>query len=128
MKMKTHELADALQLLAKALRRTPNVWLDEFTELKHNRSSPDAASIPVALSTLVALAEFDKSQWESLIRDFNLPIEIRPRDASRDILGKLLKHLEQNPDARNRMVHRAQEGRSKTSPELMRAMQLLLKT
>lgn len=56
------------------------------------------------------------------------PIDVRPRDASRDIIGKLLKFLEENPDARNRLNHAAQKGRSETSPELARALQLLLNT
>jgi hypothetical protein len=92
------------------------------------RPRPDAASIPMALSTLVALSRFDKAQWLEIIDQYDFPIDIRPRDASRDILGKLLNHLEQNPESRNRLSVEAQKGRSDTSPELMKALQLLLKT
>jgi hypothetical protein len=82
----------------------------------------------MALSTLVALSRFDKAQWLDIIQQYNFPIEVRPRDASRDILGKLLNHLEQDSESRQRLSVDAQKGRSDTSPELMKALQLLLKT
>ena len=126
--MKTHELARSLRRLAKILDEQPDEDIDNFEFGRSRRPPPDSAEIPVALSTLVSLSEFDKSQWEQLISEFRFPISVRPRDASRDILGKLLKYLEQNPDARRRVVFRANEGRSKTSHELMRALDLLLKT
>jgi hypothetical protein len=126
--MKTHELARILRRLAKLLDDQPDEDIDSFELGRSRRPPPDSANIPFALSTLVSLSEFDKGQWEQLINEFHFPISVRPRDASRDILGKLLKYLEQNPDARRRVVSRANEGRSKTSPELMRALDLLLKT
>jgi len=105
----------------------PDQELDDF-RLAPRQTKPDPASIPMALSTLVALARFDKAQWLEIIRQYNFPIEIRPRDASRDILGKLLNHLEQNPESRKRLSIDAQRARPDTSPELMKALQLLLKT
>jgi hypothetical protein len=126
--MKTHELARYLRMLAKLLEESPDEQLESFNLGRGKRPPPDSANIPVALSTLVSLSEFDKTQWENLIKEFGFPISVRPRDASRDVLGKLLKFLEQNPDARRRVVFRAHEGRSQTSPELMRALDLLLKT
>lgn len=126
--MKTHELAKALMLLARALEKIPDQSLDEFVQ--DLRSTPVARSsnIPVALSTLVTLSAFDKAQWEALIEENRFPIQIRPRDASRDVLGKLLTFLEQNPDARQAMVATVSKERSKASPELMRALQQLLKS
>lgn len=125
--MKTHDLARHLRHLAKILDALPNEELDFFDPRKVQRPPPDNADIPVALSTLVSLAEFDKRQWEDLIKEFGFPIDLRPRDASRDVLGKLLNYLATNRDARERVVIRAREGRTKTSPELMRALNLLLK-
>lgn len=125
--MKTHELAKALNLLATILRNGPDQNLDDF-RLDQRRSKPDPSSIPMALSTLVALSQFDKSQWLNIIRQYGFPIEVRPRDASRDILGKILTHLEQDAEARRRLSSDAQKGRSDSSPELMRALQLLLQT
>lgn len=126
--MKTHDLADAMEALARVLRNAPNMTLNDLAVHERSEPFPDASSIPVALSTLVSLAKFDKSQWENFIKEFNLRIEVRPRDASRDVIGKILRALEQNPEARNRLVHRAQDNRSRTSPELMKALQLLLRS
>lgn len=127
--MKTHEFAKQLTALVKVLRQLPNMPLEELalvTAPQHRRV--DQSSIPVALSTLVALNDIDKRQWISFIEENQFPIEIRPRDASRDILGKLLKFLEQNPDARGRLTSAANRERTSTAPELRRALDLLLKS
>lgn len=125
--MKTHDVANALTLLATILRRGPNEDLEDFSTAKIRRQRPDTANIPVALSTLVALSTVDKHQWQAVIAEYGFPIEIRPRDASRDILGKLLNYLEENPDARKRLRTTAPTSRSDISPELMTALQHLLK-
>ncbi|AZG77060.1 hypothetical protein [Methylocystis rosea] len=124
--MKTHDAAKILMVLAQALRNAPNRDLDDFASSIAKPPQLDPASIPVALSTLVRLSEIDKRQWTTFIKEHNFPIEVRLRDASRDILGKLLKHLEQNPEARERLSKVAQRSRSETSPELMKALQFLL--
>ena len=124
--MKTHDLANALDFLAKSLRQGPNEDLDTLSFERLRRPKPDLASVPVALSTLVALSRVDKQQWQAIIREYRFPIDIRPRDASRDILGKLLNYLEQNPEARKRLGTKP-PARSDISPELMSALQHLLK-
>jgi hypothetical protein len=126
--MKTHDIAKILSALANALRNAPNQTLDELSSGPSRKPQPDAQSIPIALSTLIALSDFDKNQWLFLIKEYNFPIEVRPRDASRDILGKILKHLEQNPEARSKLVQSSNKERSETSPELLRALQFLLKS
>jgi hypothetical protein len=127
--MKTHEFAKQLAILGKVLRQLPNMPIEDlgFVTPPHRRSV-DQSSIPVALSTLVALNDIDKRQWISFIEENQFPIEIRARDASRDILGKLLKFLEQNPEARGRLTNAAQRERTSTAPELRRALDLLLKS
>jgi hypothetical protein len=127
--MKTHDLAKHLTSLTKALRQLPNMDLEDlgFAEAKRPRVV-DQSSIPVALSTLVALNDIDKRQWLSFIDENQFPIDVRPRDASRDILGKLLRFLEQNPEARGRLTNSAQRERTSTAPELRRALDLLLKS
>src|SRR5712691_7134220 len=52
------------------------------------------SQIAVNLSTLAELARIDKRQWLNFAREYHLPIETRPRDAARDILGKVLVYLE----------------------------------
>lgn len=125
--MKTHDIAKMLTALAQVLRSGPNQTLDELASTGLKRPEPNPESIPMALSTLVALSDFDKSQWLKLIQEYNFPIEVRPRDASRDILGKILKHLEQNPESRSKISNAAQKKRDDTSPELVKALQFLLK-
>jgi hypothetical protein len=126
--MKTHDIAKILSSLANALRNAPNQTLDELASTPTRKPQPDVQSIPIALSTLIALSDFDKNQWLFLIKEYNFPIEVRPRDASRDVLGKILKHLEQNPEARSKLVQSSNKERSETSPELLRALQFLLKS
>lgn len=127
--MKTHDLAKHLTTLGKVLRQLPNMQLEDLSLVSApQRRLVDDSSIPVALSTLVALNDIDKRQWISFIHENQFPIEIRPRDASRDILGKLLKFLEQNPEARGRLTNAAQRERASTAPELRRALDLLLKS
>lgn len=128
MSMKTHEFASALTLLAGMLRRAPNQPLEDFVERPtQKKSKPDPSNIPFALSTLVGLSEVDKAQWLMFIREHGFPIDIRPRDASRDIIGKLLNFLAENPEARARVANTAQRQRSDASPEIMRALDLLLR-
>lgn len=125
--MKTHDLAKALESLARVLRRAPDTTLDELTSLSPRRK-PESSEIPLALSTLVGLADIDKSQWLKFIQANGFPIDIRPRDASRDVVGKLLRYLEQSPEARKKITTVAERARSQTSPELQRALDFLLKT
>jgi hypothetical protein len=128
MSMKTHEFAAALTMLAAVLRRAPSQPLDEFFERPApKRAKPDPSSIPFALSTLVSLSEVDKGQWLTFIREQGFSIDIRPRDASRDIIGKLLNFLAENPEARARVANTAQKNKSDSSSELMRALDLLLR-
>lgn len=125
--MKTHEVAKVLFELANILRNMPNEPIEDLG-FGHLRTTVDQASVPVALRTLVALSSIDKAQWLQLIKEHNFPIETRPRDASRDIMGKLLRYLEQNRDARERLSQTVRKSRAETttSPELLRAFRVLL--
>lgn len=127
--MKTHDLAKALETLSRILRVGPNVLLDEMNSFEGlRRRRPEPSEIPLALSTLVSLADIDKFQWLEFIRSNGFPIEVRPRDASRDVVGKLLRYLEQSPEARKKITNSAERSRSQTSPELQKALDFLLKT
>lgn len=125
--MKTHDLAKALETLAQILRTMPNSALEELTSLAPRRK-PESSEIPLALTTLVRLSEIDKSQWVDFIQSNGFPIDIRARDASRDVVGKLLRYLEQSPEARKKITSVAVRSRSQTSPDLQRALDFLLKT
>jgi len=132
--MYTHELADALKKLATILKNGPNMQLGEISDLVASFSRPSVHSIkskgsddlPMALSALLSLARIDKQEWIKLIEDMRLDVEIRPRDASRDIMGKVLRVLEINPEARMRLQKRVNSKDVQASPELARALSSLL--
>jgi hypothetical protein len=128
--MKTHEAAQLLMQLAKILRRAPNVELSNFELNNFNRlftEQSNSDEVVIGLSTLVELSQVDKNQWLSLIREYQFPIAVRPRDASRDILGKLLRYLDENPEARKKLKENVKKKTSHASPELMNALEILLK-
>lgn len=125
--MMTHDLARALSALAKVLREAPNSDIKEIEQVfGQPRLIQNTSSIAVNLSTLVELSRVDRRQWMSLITEYGFPISMRPRDASRDILGKLLRYLEENPAARQKLKAGV-IGRGQASPELMKALAVLLK-
>lgn len=132
--MDTHELAEALKKLSVALRRGPKIDINDLSSyaallptadrLPRTRRPDD---LPLALSALLSLSRVDKQEWIELIRDLGLRIDVRPRDASRDILGKVLRVLEAEPEARERLQSRVKNREAHASPELARALSSLLK-
>lgn len=126
--MNTHEAARLLEQIARALRAGADRPLADIGREPDAKARISKDAIPVALTTLVSLSRLDKAQWLEFAREYQIPLDIRPRDASRDILGKILRHLEENADARVRVSKAAEGTRSDTSPELMKALKLLLGT
>jgi len=122
--MKTRALARNLRQLADWLDRLPDQSLDDLTT-----HGPDmhakSASLALNVATLASLSRVDRKAWIAFIRQHGFPIEVRTRDASRDILGKLLKFLEEEPAAIDYLQQRAQADVA-TSPELSRALRALL--
>jgi hypothetical protein len=124
--MKSHELAQALTMLARILKSGPNVDLAQL-RLKDMFGGHSSQELALNLSTLVSLSSVDKSKWLELIKEHGFPIEVRPRDGARDIFGKLCSYLEANPQAQERLKQSATRATSKSSPELMKALATLLK-
>lgn len=131
--MKTHELADALRGLAKLLKHGPNIDISELESygipgLLGTPRIPTNLSddLPLALSALVSLSRIDKQEWISLVKDLGLNVDLRPRDASRDIMGKVLRVLETEPEARDLLARRVKNRTVHASPELARALSSLL--
>ena len=54
----------------------PLEGIANLTTLRGNSSS----ELPVALSALVAVSNFKKSDWEAVIKEYRLPIEVRRAD------------------------------------------------
>jgi hypothetical protein len=126
--MKTHAVAHFLQELAEALLECPDVEIKSIRDfIKREPVRLQANEIKIGLSHLVALSRVDRRQWMSLIDEYRFPIDVRSRDASRDILGKLLRYLEQNAEARERLSRGTSAESGKASPELLRALKVLLR-
>lgn len=127
--MNTHELANALRLLAKALKQGPKIEIDDLDQILTTKMRLDVGSnkIKVGLNQLAALSRIDKTKWLDLIEEYNFPIACRPRDASWDVLGKVLRYLEKTPEAREKIKRTIAYDTGKASPELMKALSSLLK-
>lgn len=126
--MKTHELANALTQMARALKEAPNMEIGDIRILHSEKLlANDGSNIAVNLQTLIDLSNIDRQQWVAFIEENGFEIQIRQRDGSRDILGKLLKHLEKNAEARKKLKDSISSKASKASPELMKAFSTLLK-
>jgi hypothetical protein len=132
--MKTHEIAESLKALSKLLKAGPNVDIRDLHQVGVpsflSQPAPPPKNLkedlPLALSMLVSLSMIDKQEWLSLINELGLNIELRPRDASRDIMGKVLRLLEKEPSARALLTNRVRSREPHASPELARALSSLL--
>jgi hypothetical protein len=122
--MKTRVLAKSLRQLADWLDRLPDQSLEDLAMQRLDMRTK-SASLALNVATLASLSRVDRKSWIEFIRQHGFPIDIRPRDASRDILGKLLKFLEEEPEAINYLQRRAHEDVA-TSPQLSRALRALL--
>ncbi len=130
--MKSHDFAKQLTLMAKILKSGKNIEMDDleisqFSMSKSSIAKVEGDEIPYALNMLVGLNQVEKSQWLLLIEEFEFDIEIRARDANRDIVGKLLKYLTNNPYERERLTGNKSKGPVKASAELTDALTMLLK-
>lgn len=130
--MKSHDFAKQLALMAQALKSAPNVELEDLSDWQFafsRRSLPSVRDedIPQALNMLVGLNGVSKQQWLSLIEEFGFDVDVRHRDANRDIFGKLLKFLADNPGERDRLVGKKGKKPIHASEELANALTILLK-
>lgn len=130
--MKSHDFAKQLLLMAKILKAGPDIELDSFEtqNILHSKSKKTYVTnedIPQALNMLVGLNQVSKQQWLSLIDEFGFSVDVRPRDANRDIFGKLLKYLTDNPSERERLIGKKGKKPISASAELADALTLLMK-
>ncbi|MEY8215889.1 MAG: hypothetical protein RPR97_15570 [Colwellia sp.] len=129
--MKSYDFAKQLSVMAKILKQGPNVELEDleystFTNVSSPSFKIEQSDVPKALSMLVGLNGVSKAQWINLINDYEFPIELRQRDATRDIIGKLLKFLSQNEEARDRLSGKKIRKNASSSSELADALSILL--
>jgi hypothetical protein len=124
--MKAHQLGRALIELGEMLLNAPNVETSALRlSTRDGSAHSDSDELAVGLTALVALSRVDKQKWIELIRQFGFPLEVRRTESTRDVVGRLLRYLEQNPDARARLQKQGMAS-GRASPELMRALTVLL--
>ena len=133
--MNTHDFARQLREMASILERAPSLEIGEEARLPDvpanspqealKAKSKKADASPLKL--LIALSNYSKQEWMDLTRSLGLTIDVRPRDASRDIMGKVLSALEDHPDAIERLQKSVRNRESHGSPELANALSFLLK-
>jgi len=129
--MKTHDVARALSTLARALRDSGNVTLESISiqaenNIEESFPPPLGANAPAALALLVRLAGYSKDEWRALINELDLDVPIKTTDSVRDILGRLLKYLSDNKDVQEKLVENAKKPTANVSPELMKALSILM--
>lgn len=115
--MKAYDLAKALTHLSRVLRAGPNIEVEDIgnlsvhaaanrpvrtKEVKESRGSGEKGT---ALALLAEMASYNKSELIDLAMQLNIPLQVRSADAVRDILGKILRYIQEHPDFRNRLVH-----------------------
>jgi hypothetical protein len=123
--MKTHDLAKALTQLGKLLRSLPNQELDDLDSTLKKSAASRSTDVGISLSALASLSKFSKSDWEKIAQDFDLPVDLRPRDAARDVMGKILTYLAENDAERERVAMKTRVASDEPS-ELSSALRFLL--
>ena len=129
--MTTHDLARALSLLARMLKSGPSVELKDWkgpegADADPGRNGSSAANKGLALNVLLELSRYSKSQWRNLFDEWKLPVDIRPSDSVRDLVGRLLNYLDDNPDVAERIRNNPAEKATKASPELAKILSILV--
>ena len=130
--MRTHDLAKALNYLGRILRAGPNVELDQLVNLdtyvarkvpRKTKAGPDRGAGLVLLSEM---SNYSKRELLELASSLDIPIEVRPADAVRDVLGKMLKYIAENPEVKERLARAGSSGREPKVSSLARALEILL--
>lgn len=127
--MKTHELADALEGLAKILRFGKNEEFKDLSRFKlidFVKARTSDEQLVVNLYTLVNLSKIDKARWKDFIEENSLPIEVKSTYSIRDTLGKILNYLEKNPIAIENIKKNVNKKSGSSVNELDKAFQIFL--
>lgn len=130
--MKTHDLAKALNHLSRILRVGPNVELDNLVNLNTHvesrapRPTSDEGDRGAALALLSEMANYSKKELIELADTLDIPLEVRSADAVRDVLGKILRYINENPAVKQRLTTPATTSQSGKSSSLARALSILL--
>jgi len=125
--MKTHDIADALAALSRIMKASPNVELTTWAaSLPIGSNGVDSSAVALSVSTLAAISRVSKAEWRKLLAQWKLPVEIRNSDSVRDLVGRIFRYLEENPEALRKLHREATKKNKKVSAELMEALSVLL--
>jgi hypothetical protein len=130
--MKTHDLAKSLNYLSRVLRAGPNIELEEMVNLstyvdsRPQRSGSDEVDRGAALVLLSEMANYNKKELIEVAHALKIPLEVRPADAVRDVLGKILKYISENPSVKERLAGPAASPESAKVSSLAKALAILM--
>lgn len=131
--MKAHDVAKALTHIARVLRAGPNVELGEIGNLETHATTNRAPSKKegtgekgAALAVLAELSQFKKNELIELIEALGLNVEVKTTDSVRDLLGRTLKHIADNPSVKQNLASANRSQGQSSSSTLSRALAILL--
>ena len=137
--LSTHEFAYQLRRLAASLLSGPDIPLSQlsFSQPTSNSTGTRRKSSPVTsqnkgdvdiIGAYTILFDVQKSDWIQILEKAEIPLTFRPRDASRDIIGRLFGYLRDNPDAQERLklAVRKESSSTKSNAQLANALRTLL--
>lgn len=133
--MKTHELAKALTHLSRVLRAGPNIELDDLVNLstyadakptRAKRDDRETGEKGAALALLSEMSNYSKKELADLAQSLGIPVEVRPAYSVRDVLGKILNYISENPDVKLRLAAPPPSLQSPKSSSLARALSILI--
>jgi hypothetical protein len=137
--MKTHELAKALTQLSRVLKAGPNIEFEELTNLStyltSKKPTRTASKKPVdttlaeqgaGLALLAQMANYKKQDLVALAEALDIPLALRPADAVRDVLGKMLKYINENPDVKKRLGQTEDKAIPESASSLAKALSILM--
>jgi hypothetical protein len=90
------------------------------------RSEKTLSERGAGIALLAQMASYEKSDLLLLARELNIPVEVRKADAVRDVLGKILKYINDNPDVKDRLSYTAERGDFGGASTLAKALSILL--
>lgn len=127
--MKTHDLAAIFSQLSNIFMAAPNIEAEDLSQIispdKNNKKSLKSTDeVAVNLLTLADLSKVGRQDWLAIIEEYQIPIQIRPRDASSNIIQRLVSYLSRNPDALEKFRTSTKKPTA-ASPELMKALDFL---
>lgn len=109
--MKTHDVARALNHLARVLRAGPNIPLEDVGNLNIHADQPRVSRAPknlsdqgAGLALLSQLSKISKPELIQLISYLGLDVEIKKTDSVRDLLGRTLNYIADNPEVAQRLA------------------------